>query len=86
MKDFPIILGDGLEIHQIQELVGSDNEYFNAYELRLNLGEGVIKTLKRGIPGVIRCLGLLGKPVDQGTREYLGNIVMKFDEESRNSH
>lgn len=36
MKDFPIILGDGLEIHQIQELVGSDNEFFNAYELRLN--------------------------------------------------
>lgn len=47
MKDGPIILGDGLEIHYIQELYGNNDEILDIYELRKNFGRGRIKTLKR---------------------------------------
>lgn len=47
MKDTPTILGNGLEIHYIQELYGNNREILDIYELRKNFGRGRIKTLKR---------------------------------------
>ncbi|POF92830.1 hypothetical protein [Pseudomonas putida] len=47
MKDAPTILGNGLEIHYIQELYGNNDEILDIYELRKNFGRGRIKTLKR---------------------------------------
>lgn len=47
MKDAPTILGNGLEIHYIQELYGNNREILDIYELRKNFGRGRIKTLKR---------------------------------------
>lgn len=47
MKEAPTILGNGLEIHFIQELHGSRREIFDIYELRKNFGRGHLKTLKR---------------------------------------
>lgn len=47
MKDAPTMLGNGLEIHYIQELYGNNDEILDIYELRKNFGRGRIKTLKR---------------------------------------
>lgn len=47
MKDAPTILGNGLEIHYIQELYGNNDEILDIYELRKDFWRGRIKTLKR---------------------------------------
>lgn len=86
MKDGPIILGDGLEIHYIQKNSGKENEFFEAYELRKDFGHGDIKTLRRGIPSIIKSLASFRQPIAKDTMESLIKIARQFDDDNRNAH
>lgn len=86
MKDGPIILGNGLEIHYIQNNSGKENEFFEAYELRNDFGHGDIKTLRRGIPSIIKSLASFRQPIAKDTMESLIKIARQFDDDNRNAH
>lgn len=86
MKDGPIILGDGLEIHYIQKNSGKENEFFEAYKLRKDFGHGDIKTLRRGIPSIIKSLASFRQPIAKDTMESLIKIARQFDDDNRNAY